>query len=176
MPFPLPLIAAAAFVPLAATAVVSLGLVASVSVIRPINAPAATGARRKLPYAMDELSQLRRELALDVCQETIWNKAESCCWECIGAERRRLNAQYQAMLELLRQPGADLRALLAPFNALASERQQLSKERVDQWAAVYDSLNAEQKEKARVFLERRIEQALASDSSVSPQPPFAEQP
>ena len=163
MPFPLPLIAAAAFVPLAATAVVSLGLVASISVMRPMNSRAATGHRQKLPYAMDELSQLRSELALDVCQETIWNKAESCCWEGIGTERRRLNAQYQAMLDLLREPGSDLRALLGPLNALASERQQLGKERVDQWAAVYDALNAEQKEKARLFFKCRIEQALVGD-------------
>ena len=163
MPFPLPLIAAAAFVPLAATAVVSLGLVASISVMRPMNSRAATGHRQKLPYAMDELSQLRSELALDVCQETIWNKAESCCWETIGSERRRLNALYAAMLELLRQPDVDLRALIDPLNAFESARQQLGANRVDHWAVVYDSLSDEQKEKVRAFLTRRVEQVLAGD-------------
>lgn len=157
----LPLIAAAAVVPLAATAAVSLGLAAVA--IRPINSPTASGARRKLPCAMDELSQLRRELALDVCQETIWNKAESCCWETIGAERRRLNAQYAATLDLQRQPDVDLRVLFDPLKAFASERLQLGQDRLDHWAAVYDALDAAQKEKARAFLMRRIEQALAGD-------------
>lgn len=166
LPLPLPLIAAAAFVPFAATAVVALGLAASISVIRPINSPAATGPRRKLPYAMDELSQLRRELAPDVCQETIWNKAESCCWETIGIERRRLNAQYEAMLDLLRQPGSDLRALLGPLNALQAEKQRLSADRVDRWATVYDSLNDEQKEKARLFCKQKLEQALADGQQI----------
>ena len=163
MLLPLPLIAAVAFAPLAATAAVSLGLAASIAAVRPINSAAATGPRRKLPYAMDELSQLRRKLALDVWQQTAWNSAENCCWERIGTERRRLKAQYEAMLDLLREPGADLRALIGPLNAFASERQKLGEDRVDQWAAVYDSLNAEQKEKARVFFKRRIEQALAGD-------------
>ena len=163
MLFPLPLIAAAAFVPLAATAAVSLGLVASVAAVRPINSPPATGPRRKLPYAMDEALQLRRELALDVCQETTWNKAESCCWETIGTERRQLNVLYAAMLDLLRQPDVDLRALIDPLNAFASQRQQLGANRVDHWAAVYDALNDEQKEKARAFLTRRVEHALAGD-------------
>lgn len=163
MLLPLPLIVAAAFAPLAATAAAALGLVASVAGARPINSPAAAGSRHKLPYAMDEASQLRRELALDVCQETIWNKAESGCWETIGSERRQLNAQYAAMLELLRQPDVDLRALIEPLNAFASARQQLGADRVDYWAVVYDSLNDEQKEKARAFLSRRVEHALAGE-------------
>ena len=163
MLLPLPLIAAAAFVPLAATAAVSLGLVASVAAVKPINSPAAAGSRRKLPYVMDEASQLRRELALDVCQETIWNKAESCCWETIGTERRQLNALYAAMLDLLHQPDVDLRALIDPLDAFESARQQLGANRVDHWAVVYDSLNPKQKEKARAFLMRGIEQALAGD-------------
>lgn len=163
MLLPLSLIAAAAFVPLAATAAVSLGVVASVAAARPINSPAAAGSRRKLPYAMDEASQLRRELALDVCQETIWNKAESCCWETIGSERRQLNALYAAMLDLLRQPDVDLRALIDPLNAFESVRQQLGANRVDHWAVVYDALNDEQKEKVRAFLTRRVEHALAGE-------------
>ena len=162
MPLPLPLIAAAV-VPLAATAAVSLGLAAAVAAMRPITSPSAAGPRRKLSYAMDELSQLRRELALDVCQETIWNKAENCCWETIGAERRRLDAQYAAMLDLLRQPDVDLRTLLGPLDAFQSEKRRLGEDRISQWAAVYDALDAEQKEKARAFLKRRIEQALAGD-------------
>ena len=163
MLLPLPLVAVAALVPLAATAAVSLGLAASVAAARPLNSPSAPDPRRKLPYAMAEASQLRRELALDICQETIWNKAESGCWESIGAERRRLDAQYAAMLELLRQPDVDLRALLEPLNAFASQRRQLGVDRVDHWAAVYDSLNDGQKEKARAFLTRSLEQALAGD-------------
>lgn len=165
MPLPLPLIAAtaAAVVPLAATAAVSLGLAASLAVARPGNSPTATGRRRQSVAAIDELAQLRRELALDVRQETIWNKAESSCWETIGAERRRLDAQYAAMLELLRQPDVDLRALLGPLDAFQSERRRLGEDRVDQWAAVYDALDAAQQEKARAFLRRRIEQALAGD-------------
>lgn len=161
MPLPLPLIAAAAVVPLAATAALSLGLAAVA--VRPNNSPAAPARRRNLPYAIDELAQLRRDLALDVCQETIWNKAESYSWETIGAERRRLNAQYAATLELLRQPDVDLRALFDPLKAFASERLQLGQDRLDHWAAVYDALDAAQQEKARAFLMRRIEQALAGD-------------
>ena len=163
MLLPLPLIAAAALVPLAATAAAALGMVASVAAARPINSPPATGPLRKLSYAMDELSQLRRELALDVCQETIWNKAESGCWETIGSERRQLSAQYAAMLDLLRQPDVDLRALIDPLKAFESARQQLGANRVDHWAVVYDSLSDEQKEKVRAFLTRRVEQVLAGD-------------
>lgn len=163
LPFPLIAVAAAAVVPLAATAAVSLGLAASLAVARPVNSPTASGRRRQSVVAIDELSQLRRELALDVRQQTIWNKAESGCWETIGAERRRLDAQYAAMLELLRQPDVDLRALLGPLDAFQSERRRLGEDRISQWAAVYDALDAEQKEKARAFLKRRIELALADD-------------
>lgn len=158
MPIPLPFFAAAALAPLAATAALTLGLAAALAA-RP--SPPPDGGRRRLPYAMDDAAQLRGELALDVVQETIWNKAESSCWDGIGKERRRRLEHYAALLAIVSDAQAEPQALVAAFGEHAAQRDELADYRIRQWATVYQALDAQQQEKARRFIKRRLEQALA---------------
>ena len=61
------------------------------------------------------------------------------------------------MLAAVSQPGADLRASARQMDALRDAGRKQHEAIRDRWLTVYDSLDAAQKEKARLFVKSRIE-------------------
>jgi hypothetical protein len=71
--------------------------------------------------------------------------------------RERFGKQREENLTLLKQPGADLRTVLKRMDELKAEGQKQHEDNRERWLTVYDSLNADQKEKARLFFLGKLE-------------------
>lgn len=113
------------------------------------------------------MERLHDELKLDARQEALWQEARQSMRGMAGdkdarnAMRERMQKQRSDALAALSQPGADLRGLMQQMDAQRDEmrdamRKQHEASR-DRWLAVYDSLNPEQKEKARLFFKSKLE-------------------
>ncbi len=103
------------------------------------------------------MNRLHDELKLDEKQDTLWKVAEKYSSDHRATMRERFQKERAEIKGMLDQPGADLRAVAKRMDDLKAES---AKERDgvrDRWLTVYDSLNAEQKEKARVFFKTGFE-------------------
>ncbi|WP_153110455.1 Spy/CpxP family protein refolding chaperone [Propionivibrio limicola] len=98
------------------------------------------------------MQRLHDDLKLDARQETLWKAAESFAKETHDGMRERFRKHHEEMKALIDKPNADLRALAKRADDFRAEGQKLRDTVRDRWLAVYDSLNPEQKEKARQFL------------------------
>jgi protein CpxP len=108
-------------------------------------------------YHMKEMSRLHDELKLDAKQEALWQDAEQSNKAGMRAMGEQMRKQRAEALATVSQPGADLRAVLKQMDeAREAGRKQREAER-DRWLAVYDSLDAAQKEKARLFFKGKLE-------------------
>ncbi|MDR3300283.1 MAG: periplasmic heavy metal sensor [Candidatus Accumulibacter sp.] len=105
------------------------------------------------------LGRLHDELKLDARQEALWKEAKDPAGEGHDAIRERLRKKHAEIKALLDQPGVDLRAVVGRMDELRAEGLKQRDATRDRWLAVYDSLNAEQKEKARLFFKDGIERA-----------------
>lgn len=141
---------------------ISLGLAASAFAMSPrggelCGGPGAGMHGQRMAHGMKEMSRLHDELKLDARQEALWKEAEQAGKDNMSGMRERFSKQREDNLALLKQPGADLRAVLKRMDDLKAEGQKQREASREQWLTVYDSLNAEQKEKARLFFLSKLE-------------------
>jgi len=108
-------------------------------------------------HGMKEMSRLHGDLKLDAKQEALWQDAEKGARDNMSGMREQMHKQREAALATLSQPGADLRAVLKQMDESRDAARKQHEANRDRWLAVYDSLNAEQKEKARLFFKSRFE-------------------
>ena len=141
----------------------SLGLAASAFALSPRGGeqcgPGPGMPGQRMEHAMKEMSRLHDELKLDARQDALWKDAEQAGKDNMAGMRERFSKQREENLSLLKQPGADLRAVLKRMDELKAEGQKQHEANRDRWLTVYDSLNAEQKEKARLFIKTGMERA-----------------
>lgn len=103
------------------------------------------------------MTRLHDELKLDAKQEALWKDAEKSAQEQRDAMRERFAKDHAEIKAQLDQSGADLRAIAKRMDDLRAEHMKQRDAVRERWFAVYDSLNAEQKEKARVFFKNGME-------------------
>jgi uncharacterized membrane protein len=103
------------------------------------------------------LVRLHDELKLDAQQEALWKEAQSFVREHHDAIRARWHKDQAEIKSLLDQPGVDLRAVAKRMDELRAEGLKQRDTIRDRWFAVYDSLGAGQKEKARLFFKENLE-------------------
>ncbi|MDR0576986.1 MAG: periplasmic heavy metal sensor [Candidatus Accumulibacter sp.] len=103
------------------------------------------------------LIRLHDELKLDTQQEALWKETVDFAREHRGAMRERFGKERAEIRALLDQPGVDLRAVARRVDELRVDGQKQREAVRDRWFAVYDSLDAEQKEKARAFFRDGME-------------------
>jgi periplasmic protein CpxP/Spy len=143
-----------------ATIALSLGLAAN-SFAMPggdaPNSPFSGMHQRRMDHGMKEMSRLHDELKLDAKQESLWKEAEKAGKDSMAGMHERGQKHHEEMKSLLNQPGADLRAIAKRMDEFRAEGQKLHEANRERWLAVYDSLNAEQKEKARLFFMARLD-------------------
>ena len=112
---------------------------------------------QRMEHGMKEMSRLHDELKLDTRQEALWKTAEQAGKDNMSGMRERFSKQREDNLALLKQPGADLRTVLERMDELKAEGQKQHEANRERWLTVYDSLNADQKEKARLFFLGKLE-------------------
>jgi periplasmic protein CpxP/Spy len=139
----------------------SFGLAASAFAMPPMgdapNGPAGRMNERHMARGIKEMSRLHDELKLDAKQEALWKAAETASGEGRTGMRERFSKHHQEIQNLLNQSGADLRAVAKRMNEFKAEGQKLHEANLERWLSVYDSLNAEQKEIARLFFKTKFE-------------------
>ena len=138
---------------------VSLGLAASAFAMSP-KADGPAGAprhERLMAHGLKEMTSLHDDLKLDAKQEVLWQEAVKTGKDSMGDMRDQRRKQHEETMALLNQPGADLRAVLKRMDDFRAQGQKRHEASRDRWLAVYDALNPEQKEKARVFFKSKME-------------------
>lgn len=111
----------------------------------------------RMQHGMKEMGRLHGDLKLDAKQEALWQEAEKAGKNTMGGMREQMQKQREAALATLNQPGADLRAVLKQMDEARDAGRKQHEANRDRWLAVYDSLNTEQKEKARLFFKDKLE-------------------
>lgn len=134
----------------------SLGLAANSFAMprgEPGNGPgfAAHGQGMHFGHGFQGMQRLHDDLKLDAKQEAQWQDAQKFAKDSFDGAREQGRKQHEEFNAALSQPGADLRALLKRMDDVRAERQKQHDAVRDRWLSVYDTLNAEQKEKVRLF-------------------------
>jgi len=120
--------------------------------------PAGAGSEQlRTMHGMKGMARLHDDLKLDARQEALWQDAAKAGREAIGGMRERMRKEHDETLVMLSQPGADLHALAKRMDDFRAQVQQQHLANRERWLAVYDALNAEQKEKARLFVKSSFE-------------------
>ncbi len=145
-----------------ASSVIALGIAGSAFAAPPPqgDAPGGPGAsmhQGPRMQGMKEMARLHDDLKLDAKQEALWQDAAKVSKDGMGGMRERMRKQHEEIKNLLSQPGADLHAVAKRMDDFRAEGQALHQANRDRWLAVYDALNPEQKEKARLFLQKKLE-------------------
>jgi Spy/CpxP family protein refolding chaperone len=113
---------------------------------------------------------LRNELKLDARQEALWKAAAVFAYEQRDARYVRMARERDEIDALLEQPGGDLRAVTKRMDALRAENLKLRDAARERWFAVYDALDAEQKEKVRLFFKDGAERRGRFDEGTRGRP------
>ena len=103
------------------------------------------------------MSRLHDSLKLDATQEALWKTAEQANKDERSAMRENRKKQRDEIKTMLDQPGADLNAVAKRMDEQQAEGQKMRLANRARWMNVYDSLNPEQKEQARLFLKNQME-------------------
>ncbi len=103
------------------------------------------------------MQRLHDELKLDAKQEAAWQEADKFAKSTFANARERFGKQRDDINAALSQPGADLRAILKRMDEHKAEGQKQRDAVREHWLAVYDTLNAGQKEKVRLFFKSSAE-------------------
>ena len=103
------------------------------------------------------MNRLHDELKLDATQEAQWKEAEKFSRDHRTTMRERFQKERAEIKAMLDQPGADLRAISKRMDDLKAEGMKERDAVRERWLAVYDTLNPEQKEKARLFFKAGAE-------------------
>jgi Spy/CpxP family protein refolding chaperone len=144
---------------LAVATALTLGAAATAFAVAPPegrNCSPGQGMAQGMQHGMQEMSRLHGELKLDAKQEALWLDAEKAAKEHMGGMRDKMQKQREAAMATLDQPGADLRAVMKQMDEARDAGRQQHVANRDRWLAIYDSLNPEQKEKARLFFKDKI--------------------
>ncbi len=144
---------------LAIAAALTLGAAATAFAVGPAegrNCSPGQGMAQGMQYGMQEMSRLHGELKLDAKQEALWMEAETAAKEHMGGMREKMQKQREAAMAALDQPGVDLRSVMKQMDEARNAGRQQHETNRDRWLTVYDSLNPEQKEKARLFFKDKI--------------------
>ncbi len=112
---------------------------------------------QRMEHHLQEMSGLHRDLKLDAKQEALWQDAEQFSRTSMRDIGEQMRKQREEVLTTVSKPGADLRAVLKQMDALRDAGHQQRAAGRERWLAVYDSLDATQKEKARLFFKSKIE-------------------
>jgi len=105
------------------------------------------------------LERIHAELKLNEPQEALWKKAQAQSRESFKHMRdagRELRGKMRAGID---KPGADLKQLAQLGDELRSQAQASRNQVRDAWFAVYDALDAGQKEQVRQILKARLERS-----------------
>jgi len=97
------------------------------------------------------MNRLHDQLKLDEKQDTLWKVAEKYSGDHRATMRERFQKERGEIKDMLDKPGTDLRAVAKRMDDLKAEAAKERDSVRERWLTVYDSLNAEQKETARVF-------------------------
>ena len=111
----------------------------------------------RMEHGMKEMSRLHDDLKLDAKQEALWKEAERAGKESMAAMRDRFRQRRDELQTMIDKPGADLRAVAKRMDEFKAEGLKLHEANRDRWLTVYDALNAEQKEKARLFFKSKLD-------------------
>ena len=103
------------------------------------------------------MNRLHDELKLDAKQEALWKEAEKFSQDHRGMMRERFGKERAEIKAMLDQPGADLRAVTRRMDDLKAAGMKERDAVRERWLAVYDTLNPDQKEKARLFFKAGAE-------------------
>jgi len=114
---------------------------------------------RHMARGMKEMTRLHDDLKLNAKQEALWQEAEKASKEGMNGMHERFTKHHEEIKTLLSKPGADLREIAKRMDEFKAEGQKQREANRDGWLAVYDTLNAEQKEQARVFFKSKFEQS-----------------
>ena len=146
---------------LIATSAIAFGIAGSAFAAPPqgdmANGPGAGMHQRQAMHGMKDLARLHDDLKLDAKQEALWQDAVKASREGMGGMHERMRKHHEEIQSLLNQPGADLRAVAKRMDDFRAEGQAIHQANRDRWLTVYDALNADQKEKARVFFKSKFE-------------------
>jgi Spy/CpxP family protein refolding chaperone len=146
---------------LIATSAIAFGLAGSAFAAPPQgdvhSGPGAGMHQKQMMHGMKEMARLHDDLKLDAKQEALWQDATKASKEAMGGMRERMRKQHEEIQSLLNQPGTDLRAVAKRMDDFRAEGQAIHQANRDRWLTVYDALNPEQKEKARVFFQSKSE-------------------
>lgn len=146
-----------------AISAVALGVAGSAFAMPPRDdAPGGADRRsamseRHMMHGMKGMARLHDELKLDAKQDALWQDADKAGKEAMSGMRERMGKHHDEMQALISQPGADLRAIAKRMDEFRAEGQKLRDAGRDRWLAVYDALNPEQKEKARLFFKAKLD-------------------
>ena len=103
------------------------------------------------------MSRLHDELKLEPRQEALWQDASKFARESFADNRERFRKQHEEIVAAINQPGADMRAIVKRMDEQRAEGQKQRDAVRERWLTVYDSLNAEQKEKVRLYFKSGAE-------------------
>jgi Spy/CpxP family protein refolding chaperone len=112
---------------------------------------------QRMEQHLQEMASLHRDLKLDARQEALWQDAEQLTRTSMRNLGEQMRKQRAEVLATVSKPGADLRAVVQQMDGLRDAGRQQREAGRERWLAVYDSLDATQKEKARLFFKIRIE-------------------
>ena len=112
---------------------------------------------QRMEYHMKEMSRLHDELKLNARQESLWQDAEQFSRSTMREMGDRMRKQREETLAMVSKPGADLRAVFKQMDELRDAGRKQHEAARDRWLAVYDALDAAQKEKARLFFKSKLE-------------------
>ncbi len=112
---------------------------------------------QRMEQHLQEMSGLHRDLKLDAKQDALWQDAEQFTRTNMRSMGEQMRKQRAEALATVSKPGADLRAVVQQMDGLREAGRQQREAGRERWLAVYDSLDATQKEKARLFFKSRIE-------------------
>ena len=118
---------------------------------------AAHGHGMHAGHGFHGMQRLHDDLKLDAKQEAQWQEAQKFARDTFDGAREQGRKQHDELNAALAQPGADLRALLKRMDDLRAERQKQHDAVRDRWLSVYDTLDADQKEKVRLFFKNGSE-------------------
>lgn len=108
-------------------------------------------------FRSQAFERLREDLKLDTRQEALWNEARDFARQQREATREQFHKERAEIRTLLDQPGSDLRVVAKRMDELRAEGLKQHDAVRERWLAVYDSLGAGQKEKARLFFKSGAE-------------------
>jgi uncharacterized membrane protein len=101
--------------------------------------------------------RLHNDLKLNANQEALWRKARATMKQGMMKQRDIDKQMRQTLIQKLRDPQVDLKALANQMDQERSQQQQVRDEIRDQWIAFYASLDAGQQGQVRQFMLDRLQ-------------------